>query len=148
MKLPWAKTPEPLYLPAATVTPLDRPEPEPESDVLWERDEPDPPPGQVLIARLREQYDDPPRPAPRLVWTTVAPNTPGLYWWRPLPLGELPDDLAALECVVDYGGRMCTATHKNDSTLFTNVGGLSREWAGPIGTPEGMDIRKWWGLEE
>ena len=46
---------------------------------------------------------------------------PGLYWWRPHPLGDLPDDMAVHEVVVDFGGRMCIVTKKHDSVMYSGV---------------------------
>jgi hypothetical protein len=140
MKLPWSKKDEDLYLPAPTVTQLDRPEPEDEGDEWLE-------PRDELVQRLAQQYRDTPRPLGRLPWTRTPPSTPGLYWWRPHPLGDLPDDMAVHEVVVDFGGRMCVVTKKADAVMYSGVSGLCREWAGPIGVPQGMDLEKWWGIK-
>ena len=146
MKMPWTKDPAPpLYMPSPTVTQLDRPEPEDEGDVL-----PDPPRPMVpnALDQLRADYAKLRNERLHLPWTTDPPTTPGLYWWRPNPLGDLPDDMAVHEVVVDFGGRMCVVTKKGDSTMYSGVSSLAREWAGPIGVPEGVNLEKWWGLAD
>jgi hypothetical protein len=149
MKLPWSRAPEPLYMPASTVGPVviarePPPEPDDEGDVLWERsDQP-----MDLMDRLRITHQDMAARRLRLPWTTSSPTQAGLYWWRPYPLRELPTDLAALELVLSYGGRLVIAIKSNATTNFRSLSVLPpREWAGPIGVPEGMDLDKWWGIE-
>jgi hypothetical protein len=141
VKLPWTKEPEELYLPAPTVNLAPPPEPEDEGDVLWERD-----PSTELVERLGEHYR---RLGPRLAWTRNRPTLPGLYWWRPYPLGDIPLNMAALELVIDYGGRLAVVSRKGGTTSYRSLFILpEREWCGPIGIPDDLDLDKWWGLKE
>ena len=169
MKMPWTRNGHEAARDfAPTVTSVDNPE-----DVVWLRQQQErdlPPPETVppplewgakppdLLEALRTTYAEVQQRKAEaakagaacedigtLQWTTESPCSPGLYWWRPMAGPDTYEHgCAALELVVQYGGRLATVEVRHDATVYRGLELTRREWAGPISAPPGLDLERWW----
>jgi len=105
-------------------------------------------PSQLAAPRQPE-----PTVAPTVPWTADSPSQPGLYWYRIRGLDRRLEPARVRLCmVVEFGGRLSLkqrgvfgrdsrTIRASDSSKYTDVADLAREWAGPIALPEDVALK-------